>query len=838
MRKDQWRKLALPSSGSMKQQNPHNYFQELERSAQELFELGLVAVPAMEATVSRDDYTGFNDFENWRYSDYPGCEEPDQFGLQGEEICGSWNSDKSEFVGFFPVRVHGDGSWTIISKFHERNAEQVRNEIALARKFNIALGLAAKTRINAFMSTPDEFIPNALIRGNLDALNKIGITATQNRIETDGRSFWAYAHVNQSSDNIRHSFRKGKEKFFRFVGGDKPIGKIHIITFIQPCYPSVVFGTKVRMVNSTNKTIIAVINSASESGLDLDFDDDLYEDEFFESWEAEDDEHLDAYEEEDEVLHWSCDPDEDERMFNETVNLYERLQGFDKSIIRHGKGGSVPKPEMAKINAGLNHINVPEMQQIYESTQVEQKIACNPLNLYTKEVSSEQPEHSWLDQLFPPDLAEACRCLTKNLPYDEFSVSVAYLAGIASLLRLGTKINGNPLTKFLVPLNLYVAFIGKSGAKKTPLKGLMVDDPAHPIQLELNRQYTRQLRKWEEDCRGIKGNDKPPKPVPLKIRTQDYSAEGLVSALQKADEQGHSFGIFRDELNGLFKNMNRYTKGNGGDEEQLLELYDGKPFDSTRIANSRSYERCSVTIYGNLQPSVFNNLTKDPDATGQWARFLFVPLPEKTVPLPIECTKHEQREVAAATKVLEDYARSTFELSPCNYILDLESRRLFSEYEHEKQIGVHTSSGETQSALHGKSAGKVLRIAGLIHILNIINKKVLNNETIDVEVLKTAIALVDNCDHWALSQYTSRNVSTNSMITKEMRRLHDLAWKLQGIVSWTHVKGRLSSKEKKLINPIKAEEIFRRLEGIGYGKVSLGIRDGLCYNALKPLPVE
>jgi hypothetical protein len=251
----------------MKQQNPLNYFQELDQSAQELFESGLVAVPAMEATVSRDDYTGFNDFENWRYSDFPECEEPDQFGFQGEEICGSWNSDKSGFIGFFPVRVHEDGSWTIISKFHERNAEQVRNEIALAKKFNIALGLAAKTRVNGFMSTPDEFIPNAIIRGNLDALNKIGITAKQNRIETDGRSFWAYAHVNQSSDDIRHSFRKGKEKCFRFIGGDKPIGKIHIITFIQPCYPSVVFGTKVRKVNSSNKTIISIINSASESGL-------------------------------------------------------------------------------------------------------------------------------------------------------------------------------------------------------------------------------------------------------------------------------------------------------------------------------------------------------------------------------------------------------------------------------------------------------------------------------------------------------------------------------------------------------------------------------------------
>ena len=462
-------------------------------------------------------------------------------------------------------------------------------------------------------------------------------------------------------------------------------------------------------------------------------------------------------------------------------------------------------------------------------------------NECTKRVShSGEPEKEWFDFLFPPDLANACRCLTENLPYDETTVSMSYLAGIASLLRLGTKINGNPLTKYIVPPNLYVANVGKSGSKKTYLKTLAIDDPARQIRLQISQANTRELQKWENDCRGFKKDEKPSKPVPLKIRTQEYSSEALVANLQKADEHGRSFGIFRDELNGLFKNMNRYAKGQGqgGDEEQLLELFDGSPFDSSRITNPRSYERCSVSIYGNLQPRVFAELTKDPDATGQWARFLFVPFPEKTVPLPVECTEEEQRKVEAATGILESYAKRAYDLDPRIYTLDLEARKTFRDYELDKQHGVHSAPNETQSALHGKSAAKVLRIVGLIHILSILHSQPKDPSSISADELRIAIALIDYLDHWVLSQYTSRGVTARSPITKEMRRLHNLATKLGGTVSWSQIKDGLSSKEARHMNRMKAEENFRSLEAMGYGKVSFGRRGGLCYTVLRSLPSE
>jgi hypothetical protein len=191
-----------------------------------------------------------------------------------------------------------------------------------------------------------------------------------------------------------------------------------------------------------------------------------------------------------------------------------------------------------------------------------------------------------------------------------------------------------------------------------------------------------------------------------------------------------------------------------------------------------------------------------------------------------------------ATIILEEYAIQAFNLNSQEYVLDEEARRIFSAYEHEKQQGVHASACETQSALHGKSASKVMRITGLVHILRAIHSKKHDLISVNSETLLRAIALVDDLDHWALSQYAKRDAAWTSKITNEMRRLHNLAFLQKGPVTWTILKDKLSSKETKVINRVKADELFRLLEAMGYGRIDSGPRGGLRYEALMELPPE
>lgn len=791
---------------------PDDYYKELLQSANEIIQLGLLVVPAMEKHIPRDHYTGLTEFDQWRESHYPDWEDPDQFGYHGMDIAGYWADDKSVFHGLYPIWILDDGTTQIRSREPYLSPEQVSRQIELAQEYQLPLCLASASDMMKALTRPELLIPNAIIFANSDDLISLNWHHGFPRIESNRHHTWAYGYVDLNGFDFWQNLENKKEKLFKLDGSESPVGLIRH-NFIQPCYPSIFFGDQVRLVQQGGSCKLLSILSAAQSGIDLDFDDDLYEDDGCDLWDDDDCEDQEQDDGESLDACWSCHPDEDERHFAEAVRRYENSSKIDKSIIRLSTS-NIQESSCDSAITTIDHVDV--QQKLRE------------INL---------TEQAWFDRLFPPDLAFALHCRTKNLPYDELTVSVAYLTCIAGVLKLGTKINGNPLTKYEVPPNLYTALIGGSGAKKTAGKGAIVDQPVAPILLQLSQQNTRELRKWEEDNRGIKKDEKSPKPVPVIIRSQDYSPEALVGALQKADEYGVSFSIIRDELNGLFKSMNQYARpGQGAGEEQLLEIYDGKPFESLRVSTPRSYQRCSVSIYGNLQPSVFRDLTKNPDATGQWARFLFVPLPQRTVPLPVECTQAEQEELEDAVKMLENYASMAFALSPKIYTFDKEARRIFSSYEYEKQQGVYATANESKSALHGKSAGKVLRITGLIHILSLLHKSSHDPLSIGPALLEQAIALVDHLDHWALTQYTSREASPQSQIMPLMRRLHDLALKKGGTVTWTYLKDCLSSAEAQQLNRMKAEEYFRSLQALGYGQVSFGKRGGLCYTALQPLP--
>jgi hypothetical protein len=772
------------------------YYQALQWSANELLEMGLALIPSIEKTIYRDDYTGCNKFIEWRDSHCPEWEDPEHFGLEGMDITGYWNSDKSIYRGFFPVRVLEDGSTQITTKYLGMSTDQLLNQIKLAEEHQLRLGLSAKPN---FLSV-DQCVPNSIFFGDVNLLNTLNEQHGVIRIEKSGSSCWSYGYVDYESDDVKKYFCGTTSKRFKLVGDDLTVGTI-CRGLIQPCYPSTVFGTPVELVQKRMDKKLLFLPSSKAVKINLDFDDNEYEKEDVEFFDDDDD-----YE----WQHWSCDPDEDERLFNEAVSKLEQLSKINKSIVRHGKQSS-------------------------------EDMAANAVEpcAHRSQESLDQSNQEWLDRLFPVDLAEALRCLKKNLPYDELTVAIAYLTGIASLLKLGTQINGNPLTKYVVPLNLYVAFHAVSGAKKTVLKKLFIDEPAGPIMREIAEQNTREFNHWKERCKGLKKADKPDPPLPFVIRTQDYTAEALVAALERADQRSCSFGVFRDELNGLFKDFNRYSKGQGADEEQLLELFDGHPYSSARITAPRSYQRCSVTICGNIQPKVFADLIKDGDPTGKWARFSFVPFPPLAVQLPTVCSMEDRREVEHATAVLQSYAKLAFQLPPEVYELDSDALKIFSEYEYEKQMSVHAETGDAQSALHEKSAAKTLRYTGLIHLINLLKSiGESGSHRVSVNTLRMGIAIVDHLDNWALSQHVKKNMNSESGITSLMRRLHDLAFDIGGLVTWTQIRNRLSSKEKSGLTRVTAEADFMKLEILGYGKTEVGPNGGLSYRALKSLPAR
>jgi hypothetical protein len=457
------------------------------------------------------------------------------------------------------------------------------------------------------------------------------------------------------------------------------------------------------------------------------------------------------------------------------------------------------------------------------------------------EAEARQPDDELtLAELFPPLVAQAVGELTRLLPYNEQSVACAYLAGVAGLLKMPTSVMGHPSANFVVPVNVYMAVVGMSGQKKTPLERRMVADPAKPIMLDLARQHARAMAQWREDCRGCKPAERPPQPRSLRLQVSDFTGEALTAQLMEQEARGQSLLIRRDELAGLFGSLNQYRGGRGGDEQQLLELFEGDAHSSLRVsAGDREFQRCQVSIYGSIQPAVLLELMRGGDSAGKWARFMFTELPRRAVPLPPEPTQAEEAAAKDAAEMLEFIARTVYTLPPRQYRLSRPAIARFSEFEYGRQLMVGDQRKDAHGALFGKSAGKVLRIAGLLQIVWVAAGSLDPMAEIELPILELAITLVERLDAyaWNLHQLASGKRPDNH-VGKLMRRIHAIAQANGAPVSWKEIRTALSSREKREMGVTAqlATEAMQTLASRGLGEIASTERGGLVYTATAELP--
>ena len=124
---------------------PSDYYDQLRWSTDDLFELGLGVVPSADQIVTRNEYEGYDEFDEWRDSQYDEHTDPDRFGLRGDEICGQWSTDGSLFHGYFPVTLGDNGGYRINNWYDIFTQEDIRRQIDVAEDRGFLLGISANT---------------------------------------------------------------------------------------------------------------------------------------------------------------------------------------------------------------------------------------------------------------------------------------------------------------------------------------------------------------------------------------------------------------------------------------------------------------------------------------------------------------------------------------------------------------------------------------------------------------------------------------------------------------------------------------------------------------------
>jgi hypothetical protein len=443
-----------------------------------------------------------------------------------------------------------------------------------------------------------------------------------------------------------------------------------------------------------------------------------------------------------------------------------------------------------------------------------------------------------LGQLFPAGLAGSITRLTEFLPVDDPTSALVFLAAAAGTMKLGSEIIASRRLGWAAPLNLYAAMVGRSGIKKDPVYNLLMVRPLAPIAADLARAHQRAMAEWREENRGKKKTDRSDPPRPTFQSVAEFTGESLTQQLEHQESRGLGLLIKRSEISGLFGGLNAYRKGRGGDEEQLLEAYDGGGHSSLRVSaegGGRFYQRCQLSIFGGIQPAVLRGLLgTGEDASGLWARFAFAPVPDRVVPLPVDDSEEEAAISQRAAQHLADVAGDLFRLSQVVLTLADDARAMLFDYETRCQGDAQRSELDAMRAAWSKAPGKVLRVAGLLHLIHQVCPDGEHGEQVSAAMVDRAQHLVDRLTNWALSLHQAAAAGD---ATDLMRLVHSVAMAADAPIGWSRISQRLSVKQRRELDSAAALAAVDALVALGVGVREEGSRRGVwTYRATRDLP--
>ena len=200
---------------------------------------------------------------------------------------------------------------------------------------------------------------------------------------------------------------------------------------------------------------------------------------------------------------------------------------------------------------------------------------------------------------------------------DKLQMNVDYMG--CSLLWLISVICGNSFeievkTGWREKGVLWLSLVGQAGVGKTP----SIDRIIYPLQ-KINKkqikQYLDDRKKFDEfesltkkERNDLYGeNYVVEKPKKTQFIVNDITLEALVDMHQEND---NAVGVFKDELAGWLKDMNKYRAGS--DLEFWLSTWSGKSVNVNRMSRAGSFvDKPFIPVLGGIQPSIFNNLNTE-----------------------------------------------------------------------------------------------------------------------------------------------------------------------------------------------------------------------------------
>lgn len=178
--------------------------------------------------------------------------------------------------------------------------------------------------------------------------------------------------------------------------------------------------------------------------------------------------------------------------------------------------------------------------------------------------------------------------------------------------------------------NIWLGLIGRAGLGKTPSINAMIFPIEKRNAFEI-KHYQNEYRKWKEYLnipnKDKKDHEEVKEPARKQFIVNDVTIEALAD-LHEENENG--VAVFKDELNGWLKDMNKYKPGS--DLEFWLSCWSGKTATLTRkTAKSSFIEMPLMPVLGGIQPGIFAQISTSENKDNGFLDRLLLAFPEKEI---------------------------------------------------------------------------------------------------------------------------------------------------------------------------------------------------------------
>lgn len=301
--------------------------------------------------------------------------------------------------------------------------------------------------------------------------------------------------------------------------------------------------------------------------------------------------------------------------------------------------------------------------------------------------------------------------------------------------------------------NLYLALIARSGIGKSPGTKFFFK-PIHELEKSFQltfqakyEDYEEKLSEWTKESKkkGGKPGKKPLPPQREDILVDDWTTESLTDALA-ANPRG--ILAYRDELAGLFLELDKYAGQTGGTKNRFMEAYDSGPWKTSRINKARiSYiPNACLSIYGTIQPIQAKEIFTGKDkATGFLARFILINASQKA-PSFFNMKSEDERAKDTWKRLVSGlYSLPFDEEEDLRNMIDCtnEAREHFAKWHDDLETEKWLGEDDSEDSMLSKLRGQCLRLALHLHLVDCILDRKDNMTPLSIQTMQRACLLTD-----------------------------------------------------------------------------------------------